>query len=117
MQELGPHQTPAACDSAQLDSVAAGVPACTKSVAAAAAIVERSHPPILGHPVTACVPHKVEILLKQHATQALLPQQAHRYQLILLMADHVVLKRCSALNAATLIPPHDDGEKQAHVSR
>ena len=109
-QKLGPPQRPVAY-SAQLDSVAAGAPACIKSVAAAAAIVERSCPLILGHPVTAYVRHKVEMLLKQYTTQALWPQRAHRCELILLMADNVVLRRCNALNPATLIALPDDGEK------
>uniref|UniRef100_A0A8C4JJL9 Uncharacterized protein n=1 Tax=Dromaius novaehollandiae TaxID=8790 RepID=A0A8C4JJL9_DRONO len=40
-QKLGPPQRPVAY-SAQLDSVAAGAPACIKSVVAAAAIIERA---------------------------------------------------------------------------
>ena len=111
MQNLGPHQRPVAYYSAQLDSVAAGAPACIKSVAAAATVFERSCPLILGCHVTVYVPHEVEILLKQYATQALLPQWAHRYELILLMVDNVILKRCNILNPATLIPLPDDGEQ------
>ncbi|KAK4810532.1 hypothetical protein QYF61_004495 [Mycteria americana] len=76
-QKLGPHHRPVTNYSTQLDPVAAGAPACNKSVAAAAAILEKSHPLILGHPVTVYVPHEVEILLKQYATQALSPQRAH----------------------------------------
>ncbi|XP_064356244.1 uncharacterized protein LOC135324271 [Dromaius novaehollandiae] len=48
--------------------------------------------------------------MKQYATQALSPQRAHRYELIILHADNVTLKRCNILNPATLLPLPEDGE-------
>ncbi|KAK4810622.1 LOW QUALITY PROTEIN: hypothetical protein QYF61_007359 [Mycteria americana] len=116
-QKLGPHHRPDAYYSIQLDPVAAGAPACNKSVAAAVAILEKSRPLILGHPVTIYVPHEVEILLKQYATQALSPQRAHRYELILLMADNVTLQRCNTLNPAMLLPLPDEGEENHQCER
>ncbi|KAK4816460.1 hypothetical protein QYF61_017188 [Mycteria americana] len=115
-QKLGPHHRPDAYYSIQLDPVVAGAPACVKS-AAAAAILEKSHPLILGHPVTVYVPHKVEMLLKQYETQALSPQSAHRYELILLMADNVTLQRCNTLNPAMLLPLPDEGEEHHQCER
>lgn len=53
----------------------------------------------------------METLLKQYATQALSPQWAHQYELILPMADNVILKRCDTMNPATLMPLPDDGEE------
>ncbi|KAM7077745.1 uncharacterized protein J5F26_016218 [Ciconia maguari] len=116
-QKLGPHHRPYAYYSIQLDPVAAGAPACNKSVAAAVAILEKSRPLILGHPVTVYVPHEVEILLKQYATQALSPQRAHRYELILLMADNVTLQRCNTLNPVMLLPLPDEGEEHHQCER
>ncbi|KAK4805208.1 hypothetical protein QYF61_005376 [Mycteria americana] len=116
-QKLGPHRRPDAYDSSQLDPGATGAPACNKSVAAAAAVLEKSRPLVLGHPVTVYVPHEVEILLKQYATQALLLQRAHRYELILLMADNVTLRRCNTLNPAMLFPSPDEGEEHDQCKR
>lgn len=55
-------------------------------------------------------PHEMEILVRQCVTQALMPQQAHRYELIFLIADNVILKRCNTLNPESLVPLPDDGE-------
>lgn len=66
-RRLGPHQRPVAYYCAQLDLVAGGAPVCIRSAAAAAAIVEKSRPLVLEHPVAIHVPHEVELLLKQHA--------------------------------------------------
>ena len=84
---------------------------CIRAAAAAATVVEKSHPLILGHPVTVYVPHEIEILLKQYATQALSPQRVHQYEIVLLMADNINIKRCNTLNLATLIPLPDDREE------
>ncbi|KAJ7410453.1 hypothetical protein BTVI_53288 [Pitangus sulphuratus] len=109
-QKLVPNKRLVAYYSMQLDRIAAGAPVCIKSVAAAATRLERSGPLILGHPVTVYIPHEVETLLKQYATQALSPQQTHRYELILLIADNLALKRCNTLNPTTLMPLPDDEE-------
>ncbi|CAM5079131.1 unnamed protein product [Eretmochelys imbricata] len=109
LQYLGGRPRPVAYYSVQLDSVIQGSVSCVRSVAAAAVMVERSRPIVLGHPLTVWVPHEVEILLKQHSTQALSPQRAHKYELILLAADNVTLRRCNILNPATMLPLPENG--------
>lgn len=56
------------------------------------------------------VPHEIELILKQHATQALSPQRAYHYELMILNVDNITLKRCHILNPATLLPVPSDGE-------
>ena len=77
-------------------------------------MVEKSRSIVLGHALTVCVPHEVEILLKQYAEKSLSPQRAHRYKLVLLLTDNLKLERCNMLNPATLLPLPTDGEKDTH---
>lgn len=107
---LGPHRRPVAYYSVQLNAVAKGTPGCIRAIAATATVLERTRPIVLGHPVTVYIPHKVELLLKQYATQALSPQRARQYELIILQADNVTLKRCNVLNPATLLPLPKNGK-------
>ena len=109
-QKLDPHRCPVAYHSTQLDPVAAGNNSCVRAIAATATIIESSRPLVLGHPTTVYVPHEVELILKQHTTQALSPQRAHRCELTILSADNVTLKRCNVLNPATLLRVPSDGE-------
>ena len=76
--------------------------------------MERTGTVVLGHPLTVCVPHEVEILLKQYAEKVLSPQRAHQYEAVLLPADNVKLERCNNLNPATLLPLPTEGEKDDH---
>ena len=114
IKTLGPHERPVAYFSATLDPVTKGTPFCIRAIAAAAEMVEKPRTIVLGHPLTVCVPHEVEILLKQYAEKALSPQRAHRYEIILLLADNLKLERCNTLNPATLMPLPSDGEKDNH---
>lgn len=79
-QKSGLLQRPATYYSVQLDLVKTGAPACIESVSVVATMLEKSCPLILRHPVAVHIPHEVQILLKQYATQALSTQQAHRYK-------------------------------------
>uniref|UniRef100_A0A663E205 Reverse transcriptase/retrotransposon-derived protein RNase H-like domain-containing protein n=1 Tax=Aquila chrysaetos chrysaetos TaxID=223781 RepID=A0A663E205_AQUCH len=63
VQALGPHERPVAYFSSTLDPVTKGTPFCIRAIAAAAEMVEKTRTIVLGHPLTVCVPHKVEILL------------------------------------------------------
>ncbi|KAK4807174.1 LOW QUALITY PROTEIN: hypothetical protein QYF61_024294 [Mycteria americana] len=103
--ELGPHQRPVAYYSVQLDPVVGGAPACISSS------YNSGKELTFRHPVTIHLPHEVELLLKEHATQALSPQCAHKYELTLLNADNVTLKRCNTLNPETLLPVPGEGEE------
>ncbi|KAK4807566.1 LOW QUALITY PROTEIN: hypothetical protein QYF61_003355 [Mycteria americana] len=105
---LGPHHHPVAYYSTHLDPVAAGNHSCVKAIAATVTIIEKSRPLVLRHPTTVYVPHEVELILKQHATQALSPQRAHHYELTILYADNITLKRCNVLNPAALLPVPSD---------
>lgn len=109
-QKLGPHHRPVAYHSTQLDPVAAGNDSCVRVIAATVTTIESRRPLVLGHPTTVYVPREVELILKQHATQALSPQRAHRCELTILNAGNVTLKRRNVLNPATLLPAPSDGE-------
>jgi len=74
-------------------------------------MVEKSRSIVLGHALIVCVPHEVDILLKQHAEKSLSAQRAHRYELVLLLADNLKLERCNTLNPTTRLPLPTDGEK------
>jgi len=114
VQTSGPYERPVAYFSATLDPVVKGTPFCIRAIAAAAEMVEKSRSIVLGHALTVCVPHEVEILLKQYAEKSLSPQRAHRYELVLLLADNLKLERCNMLNPATLLPLPTDGEKDTN---
>lgn len=108
-QKLVPHRHPVAYYSTQLDLGAAGNNSCVTAIAAAVTIVESSRPSALGHPATVCVPHGVEVILKQHAAQASSPQSAHRYESMILNVENITLKRCNVLSPATsLAVPSND---------
>jgi len=80
VQTLEPHERPVAYFLTMLDPVVKGTPFCIPAITAAAEMVEKSRSIVLGHALTVCVPHEVEILLKQYAEKSLSPQRAHRYQ-------------------------------------
>ncbi|KAK4812557.1 hypothetical protein QYF61_009729 [Mycteria americana] len=77
--------------------------------AAAALLVEQSEDVVFGSPLLVPVPHELEMLLSQHLTQAMSPQQIHHHELIRLTAENRRIKRRKTLNPATLLPA--PGEK------
>lgn len=81
-------------------------------MAATATTTEKNRPVALGHPTTVHVLHEVELILKERATQALSPQSAHLYKLMILKEDNIINtpKRCDVLNPATLQSVSSDGE-------
>ncbi|CAM4612998.1 unnamed protein product [Caretta caretta] len=109
-QEHGDRNRPVAYFSATLDPVAQGLPPCLRAVAAAARLVEMSESLVLRSPLTLMVPHSVETLLLQRNTAHLSSARLTRYELLLLSASHITIKRCSRLNPATLLPLPSDGE-------
>ncbi|XP_064898976.1 uncharacterized protein LOC135576574 [Columba livia] len=114
VQPHGPYERPVGYYSVALDPVIKGSPHCLRSVAAAAELVEKVRPLVLGHKLIVAVPHEVELLLTRYATKSLSPQRTHRYEAILLLTDNISLKRSKPLNPSTLLPevhlsndPHD----------
>ena len=61
-------------------------------IAAAALLVEQSEDVVFGSPLLVPVPHEIEMLLSQHLTQAMSPQQIHHYELIRLTAANIRIK-------------------------
>ena len=84
VQTLELHERPVAYFSTTLDPVVKGTPFCIRTIAATAEMIEKSRSIVLGHALTVCIPHEVEILLKQYAEKSLSPQRAHHYELVLL---------------------------------
>ena len=113
VQKFGPYERPVAYYSQSLDPVVRGTPYCIRAVAAAAELTEKVRTIVLGHPLVVKVPHEVEILLKRYAEKSLSPQRAHRYEVILLLADNITLERSKPLNPATLLPD-STGEQNKH---
>ena len=115
VQTLGPHERPVAYFSSTLDPVTKGTPFCTRAIAAAAEIAEKqTNQDNCPRTSTNCVPHEVQILLKEYVEKTLSPQRVHRYEIILLLANNLKLERCNTLNPATLMPLPSDGEKDNH---
>lgn len=63
------------------------------------------------------VPYEVELILKQHATQAFSPQRSHHSELTILNADYITLKRCHVLKTATSLPVSSDGEPHCDCTK
>ncbi|CAM5100958.1 unnamed protein product [Eretmochelys imbricata] len=106
----GEKNRPVAYFSATLDPVAEGLPPCLRAVAAAARLVEISDSLVLRSPLTLLVPHSVETPLPQRNTGHLSSARLTRYELLLLSASYITIKRCSQLNPATLLPLSNDGD-------
>ncbi|KAG6939194.1 hypothetical protein G0U57_002426, partial [Chelydra serpentina] len=106
----GKRNRPVAYFSATLDPVAQGLPPCLCAVATAACLVEMSDSLVLRSPLTLLVPHSVETLLLQCNTGHLSSAHLIRYELLLLSASYITVKRCSQLNPATLLPLSNDGD-------
>ncbi|XP_025047503.1 uncharacterized protein LOC112547983 [Alligator sinensis] len=103
-------QRPIAYYSSVLNPVAAGLPPCLRSIAAAALLVEKADSLVLEHPLTVAVPHAVMALLLKGKTQHISNSRLTKYEKLLLSAASVILTRCSILNPASLLPTPSDGE-------
>ena len=68
VQTLEPHERPVAYFSTTLDPIVKGTPFCIRTIAATAEMVEKSRSIVLGHTLTVCMPHEVEILFTPKST-------------------------------------------------
>lgn len=108
-QKHGERCKPVAYYSGKLDSVAQALPPCLRAVVAAAEVLQSSATTVLYHHITLMVPHAVSMLLLE-TKMAILSQARHLSCInILLSQPNVLLKRCTTLNPATLMPTEEDG--------
>ncbi|XP_036977326.1 uncharacterized protein LOC119032358 [Acanthopagrus latus] len=110
LQDHGGRNRPVAYFSSKLDSVAAGLPACLRAVAAAEKAVMASRDIVGYSDLTLLVPHAVSLILLEQKTSHLSAARWLRYNTILLELPNITVKRCTVLNPATLLPTADDGE-------
>ncbi|XP_026105742.1 uncharacterized protein LOC113077643 [Carassius auratus] len=61
--------------------------------------------------LTLMVPHAVSMILQEQKTSHLSTARWLRYHTILLDIPNITVKRCTTLNAATLLPTDEDGEE------
>ncbi|CAM5155896.1 unnamed protein product [Natator depressus] len=92
-QMHGEKNRPVTYFSATLDPVAQGFTPCLCAVAAAARLVKMSDSLVLRSPLTLLVPHSVETLLLQRNTGHLSSARLTRYELLLLSASYITIKR------------------------
>lgn len=95
----------------KLDPVAAGLPRCLRAVAAADKAVMASRDSVSYSDLILMVPHSVSMILQEQKTLHLSTARWLRYHTILLDMPNVTVKRCTGLNAATLLPTEEDGEE------
>ncbi|XP_032431977.1 uncharacterized protein LOC116728191 isoform X4 [Xiphophorus hellerii] len=100
---------PLAFYSRRLDPVAQSLPGCVQAICAAALAVNMSADIVLFHKMELLVPHAVDVLLLQSKMNLLSPARHLSYTATLLSQPHIVIKRCTILNPATLLPLPCDG--------
>ncbi len=111
LQTHGDRLRPVTYFSTKLDAVAAGLPHCLRAVAAAELAVLASREFGGYSDLTLMVPHAVSMILQEQRTSHLSTARWLRYHTILLDMPNVMVKRCTTLNPATLLPTEEDGEE------
>ncbi len=111
MQHHGDKLRPVAYFSSKLDPVAAGLPHSLRAVAAAEQAVMASREFVGYSDLILNVPHAVSMILQEQKTSHLSTARWLRYHTILLDMPNITVRRCTTLNAATLLPTQEDGEE------
>ncbi|XP_063773587.1 uncharacterized protein LOC134909996 [Pseudophryne corroboree] len=100
----GSKQRPVAYLSSKLDNIIQGAPTCIRAVAATAVLKQKCIDIVLNHELIIQVPHAVTEILQQARTKHLSAARLTKYEVALLSATNVTIKRCTTLNPATLLP-------------
>ncbi len=111
LQNHGDRLRPVAYFSSKLDLVAAGLPHCLRVVAAAEQAVMASREFVGYSDMKLFVPHAVSMIVQEQKTSHLSTARWLRYHTILLDMPNITVRRCTTLNAATLLPTQGDGEE------
>ncbi|XP_060771045.1 uncharacterized protein LOC132881955 isoform X2 [Neoarius graeffei] len=98
-QERGGGMRPCAFLSKTLDSVAQGLPACLRAVAACAVMVTDAERLVLSHPLVLHTSHDVVHVLKNLSTQHLSAQRRSGYESILLATENLTVKPSSSFDS------------------
>ncbi|XP_060793688.1 protein NYNRIN-like [Neoarius graeffei] len=98
-QEHGGGMRPCAFLSKTLDSVAQGLPACLRAVAACAVMVTDAERLVLSHPLVLHTSHDVVHVLKNLSTQHLSAQRRSGYESILLATENLTVKPSSSFDS------------------
>ncbi|KAI2644651.1 Gag-Pol polyprotein [Labeo rohita] len=111
LQYHGDRLRPVAYFSSKLDPAAVGLPLCLRAVAAAEQAVIASREFVGYSDLTLMAPHADTMILQEQKTSHLSTARSLRYHTILLDMPNITIKRCTTLNAATLLPTEGDGEE------
>ncbi|CAN2390547.1 genomic stop codons, partial [Pristimantis euphronides] len=106
-QKHGEKPHPVGYYSAQLDAVMRGASSCIRAVAACAILKDKVADIVLDHNLVIQVPHGVQELLAPATTKHLSIARLTKYEVALLTSPNVIVKRCTTLNPATLLPDSD----------
>lgn len=101
-QEHGGIYRPVAYLSKTLDTVAKGLPACLRAVAAAAIMVQDAERIVLSHPLIVHTSHQVGAIMQNISTQHMTAQRRSGYEAILLATANLILKPTSVVHGPTL---------------
>ncbi|XP_039531160.1 uncharacterized protein LOC120481527 [Pimephales promelas] len=101
-QEHGGTFRPVAYLSKTLDSVARGLPACLRAVAATAVMIQDAEKVVLSHPLIVHVSHQVGAIMHNISTQHMTAQRRSGYEAILLATANLTLKVTSVLHGPTV---------------